>query len=274
MDSSARNTIAVIMSVYKNDTAEYVKMAVDSILGQTYNDLDFYIQYDGQVAVEVDNYLTNLGDERIHILRREENKGLACSLNDLLSVVLPKGYEFIARMDADDMSSPERFEKQVNFFKENKGTDCLGTWAVEIKSDGSEFFKKQMPVTHENCRDFFMKRDCLIHPTAMFRRSYFEKAGKYPEDTFFCEDTMMWARGFANGCSFANLPEYLYKFRLNDDFFNRRRGWKHAKSILLLRRRVNRMLHYPLKAYLYAMLYAGAKLMPTPVLNLIYKTAR
>ena len=63
---------------------------------------------------------------------------------------------------------------------------------------------------------------------------------------------MMWAQGFAAGCKFANVPEYLFKFRLNDDFFNRRRGWKHAKVILTLRWKVNKMLNYPLKAYLYA----------------------
>ena len=114
----------------------------------------------------------------------------------------------------------------------------------------------------------------MIHPTVMFRRSYFEKAGLYPEDTYFGEDTIMWAQGFANGCQFANIPEYLYFFRLNKVFFERRRGIKHAKSILQLRRRVNKMLHYGFKADIYALLYALAKLMPEKILNIIYKTAR
>ena len=150
----------------------------------------------------------------------------------------------------------------------------MGTWAIEIKSDGSEFFKKQMPETHEGCWKQFMIRDCMIHPTVMFRRSYFEKAGLYSLNTYFGEDTMMWASGFANGCKFANLPEYLFKFRLNDDFFNRRRGWKHAKGILTLRWKVNKMLHYPIKAYLYAIAYAVVKMMPTKMLNYIYRKVR
>ena len=160
------------------------------------------------------------------------------------------------------------------FLDAHPETECLGTWAIEIKSDGSEFFRKQMPETHSECRDFFMSRDCIIHPTAMFRRSYFEKAGMYPLDTYFAEDTMMWAKGFANGCRFANLPEYLYLFRLNEDFFNRRRGWKHARGILQLRWKVNKMLHFPIKSYFYAIAYAGAKMMPTRVLNRLYKTVR
>lgn len=266
--------IAVIMSLYRSDALEYVKLATESILNQTYKDFDFYIQYDGFVQKEVDDYLSNIKDERIHINRRNENKGLAYSLNELLKIVMPMGYEYIARMDADDISMPDRFEKQIAYMEAHPETGCLGTWAKEIKSDGSEYYRKQMPETHEGCRELFMIRDCMIHPTVMFRRSYIEKAGLYSLDTYFGEDTMMWAQGFAAGCKFANVPEYLFKFRLNDDFFNRRRGWKHAKGILTLRWKVNKMLHYPLKAYLYAIAYAGAKMMPTSILNMIYKTAR
>lgn len=269
-----RDKLAVIMSLYKSDVLQYVRLAVESILCQTYNVFDFYIQYDGYVQADVDEYLSNIKDERVHIYRRDENKGLAQSLNDLLAVVMPLGYEYIARMDADDISLPERFEKQIAYMDAHPETECLGTWAIEIKSDGSEFYRKQMPETHDGCWQQFMIRDCMIHPTVIFRRSYIEKAGIYSLDTYFGEDTMMWANGFANGCRFANLPEYLFKFRLNDDFFNRRRGWKHAKGILTLRWKVNKMLHYPLKAYLYAMAYAGAKMMPTSVLNLIYRKAR
>lgn len=266
--------LAVIMSLYKSDVIEYVKLATESILNQSYADFDFYIQYDGNVQKDVDEYLSGIKDERININRREENKGLAFSLNELLGIIMPKQYEYIARMDADDISMPERFEKQIEFMEAHPETGCLGTWAIEINSDGSEYYRKQMPETHEGCWKQFMIRDCMIHPTVMFRRSYIEKAGLYSLDTYFGEDTMMWAQGFAAGCKFANVPEYLFKFRLNDDFFNRRRGWKHAKGILTLRWKVNKMLHYPVKAYLYAIAYAVAKMMPTKVLKMIYSNAR
>lgn len=266
--------VAVIMSLYKSDELNFLQLAVESVLSQTFKVFDYYIQYDGLVQKTVDDYLSGLVDKRVHIFRRDENMGLAQSLNDLLTIVMNKGYEYIARMDADDISMPERFEKQIKYLDTHPETECLGTWAIEIKSDGSEFFRKQMPETHEGCWKQFMVRDCMIHPTVMFRRSYFEKAGLYSLDTYFGEDTMMWAQGFASGCKFANLPEYLFKFRLNDDFFNRRRGWKHAKGILTLRWRVNKMLHYPMKAYIYAFAYAGAKMMPERILNLIYKIVR
>ena len=268
--------LAVIMSLYKSDRIDYVKLAVGSILNQTYSNFNYYIQYDGPLSEGVDDYLLTLAheDNRVRLNRRTENKGLAYSLNELLGVVMPMGYEYIARMDADDFSMPDRLEKQICYMDEHPECDVIGSWAIEIKADGSEFYRKQMPVTHKECYDFFVERDCMIHPTVMFRRRYIEKAGFYSLDTYFGEDTMMWAQGFANGCKFANIPEFLFKFRLNDDFFNRRRGWKHAKGILTLRWKVNKMLHYPLKAYFYAIAYAGVKMMPQKVLSLIYKMAR
>lgn len=266
--------LAIIMSLYKNDKLEYVKLATESILGQTYKDFDFYIQYDGPICQEVDEYFSNLADERIKIQKRAENKGLAHSLNDLLSVVMPQGYEYIARMDADDICELNRFERQLQYFNEHPKVECLGTWAVEINSDGSEYYRKQMPETHNECREMFRKRDCMIHPTVMFRKSYIEKAGFYSLDTYFGEDTMIWAQGFKAGCVFANVPEYLLQFRLDDNFFERRRGWKHAKGIFMLRHRVNKMLHYGIVADLWAFAYAVAKMMPKFILNIIYKTAR
>ena len=83
---------------------DYVKLSVESILNQTYKDMDFYIQYDGAIREDVDAYLSELKDDRIKIQRRAENKGLAQSLNDLLSIVVTQKYKYIARMDADDIS--------------------------------------------------------------------------------------------------------------------------------------------------------------------------
>lgn len=269
-----KKRIAVIMSVYKNDVVEYVQMSVESILGQTYQDFDLYIQYDGPIRTEVDEYFNGLVDERVKIQRRDVNKGLAQSLNDLLAIVMPLGYQYIARMDADDISEPNRFEKQMAYFEGHPDIECLGTWAVEIKSSGEEYFKKQMPETHEGCLEQFRKRDCMIHPTVIFRRSYIEKAGMYDLDTFFGEDTMMWAQGFAAGCKMGNVPEFLFRFRIDDNFFDRRRGWRYAKGIWQLRHRVNKMLGFGVIEDAWAMAYAIVKMMPKSVLSIIYQKGR
>lgn len=268
------NKVAVLMSVYKNDRLPFVELAVNSVLQQTYQQFDFFIIADGMLDKEVDDFLLKVKDNRIVLYKNKQNKGLAKSLNELLRIVLSKEYEYIARMDADDISLPERIAKQVSFLDKHTDIDCLGTWAIEIDEKGEIFYYKKMPETHQRCYEFFKKRDCLIHPTVMFRRRYFEVAGFYPEDTYFAEDTMMWAKGFVKGCRFANVPDFLFKFRLNKDFFKRRRGWKHAMEIYKLRKKVNRMLQYPISANCYAVLYALAKLMPTSILNIIYKTSR
>ena len=265
--------ISIIMGIYKMiNKKDIVKLAIDSILNQTYRDFEFIICDDGSndgTYEMVQDLIKN--DKRVILIKNNENKGLAYSLNHCLSIA--KG-EYIARMDADDISMPERFVKQIAFMNSHPDIDCLGTWAIEIDDDGKEYFRKKMPITHEECLELFKKRDCMIHPTVMFRRSYFEKAGLYPEDTYFGEDTMMWAKGFKSGCIFANVPEYLFKFRLDSNFFERRRGWKHAKSIYTLRHRVNRMLGFGWKEDCYALLYAMAKLMPKSILDIIYKTVR
>ena len=268
------NQLAVILSIYRKDTVPCVKEALESLLNQTFLLFDIFIQLDGCIDEEVQKYLSSLPKRNLFIFNRAQNKGLACSLNDLLQIVLPKGYTYIARMDADDISIASRFEKQFTYMEAHPDVDCLGTWAIEIDGAGNEYFRKQMPVTHKECLELFKVRDCMIHPTVMFRRSYFDKVGLYPEDTYFGEDTMMWAKGFKGGCQFANLPEYLLKFRMNADFFQRRRGWKHAKSIFILRKRVNKMLGFGWKENGYAYLYAMAKLMPTKILDLIYRKAR
>lgn len=267
--------LAVIMSVYKGDSLPFTRLAVESLQQQTYKDFMCYLLFDGLVAADLDQYLSSLNDERFVVIKNKANQGLAKSMNQLLNLILPKKqYRYIARMDADDIAGKERFAKQVDYLSTHEDVDCVGSWAIEIDEQGQEYYRKQMPVSHQECFDFFSKRDCMIHPTVLFRRSYFEKAGLYPEDTYFGEDTMMWAQGFAAGCVFANIPEYLYYFRLNQQFFERRRGIKHAQSIWQLRCRVNKLLHYGPKAYCFAAAYAFAKLMPEKILNIIYKTAR
>jgi glycosyltransferase involved in cell wall biosynthesis len=267
--------LAVIMSVYKGDSLPYTQLAIESLQQQTFADYQCFLLFDGPIAQDLVTYLSSLNDKRFVLVKNKENQGLAKSMNQLLNTILPqKNFHYIARMDADDINAKDRFEKQVAFLDSHEEIDCVGLWAIEINAKGEEYYRKQMPVTHQECYEFFSKRDCMIHPTVMFRRSYFEKAGLYPEDTYFGEDTIMWAQGFATGCIFANMPEYLYYFRLNEQFFERRRGLKHAQSILQLRRGVNKMLHYGIKADLFALMYAAAKLMPEKILNLIYKTAR
>lgn len=272
-----QNDLAVIMSLYKNDRLEFVKLAVESILGQTYMNFDFYIQYDGPIRPEVDGYLSDLTDERVKIQRRVENKGLAWSLNELLAVVMPQGYEYIARMDADDISLPDRFDKQLEYLKSHQEVDMVGGAINEIDENGENRGKViKYPCSTEDCRSFFSKRNPVAHPTVMFRRSFFEKAGwEYPTDFMRNEDTRLWHEGYKHGCVIANLPDVLLHFRMTDAMFTQRRNGKaFAKSQLQLRKIINRDLKFGFIANVYA--YAMYLLMISPswLLKFAYRVLR
>lgn len=269
--------IAVIMSLYKNDRLEYVELAVESILRQTYNEFDFYIQYDGPIREEVDLYLESLDDERVIIRKRSENKGLAYSLNDLLNIVMPMGYEYIARMDADDISEANRFEKQKAYLEAHLDVDMVGCAINEIDENGNNRGKiTRYPCESDACRAFFAKRNPVAHPTVMFRRSFFDKAGwQYPTDFVRNEDTRLWHEGYKHGCVIANLPDVLLNFRMTDSMFKQRRnGRKFAKSQLKLRKIIAKDLGYGYMSYVYA--YAMYLLMISPswLLKFAYRVLR
>ena len=276
-NTSSSPSIAVIMSLYKNDVLQYVKLAVESILNQTYSNFDFYIQYDGPIRSEVDEYLSSLTDERLKIYKRDENKGLAHSLNDLLAIVMPMGYEYIARMDADDISLPNRFEKQIEYLNIHKDIDCLGGAINEIDENGNDRGKiTKYPCSPEECRVFFAKRNPVAHPTVMYRKSFFVKVGwQYPIDYVRNEDTRLWHEGYKFGCVIANLPDVLLNFRMTDAMFAQRRNGKaFAKSQLELRKVINKDLEFGFMANVYA--YAMYLLMISPawLLKLAYRILR
>lgn len=271
------NTTAVIMSVYKNDIAEYVKLSVGSILGQTHKNLDLYIQYDGPVRKDVDEYLSGLADERVKIQRRNENKGLAHSLNDLLAIVKPMGYEFIARMDADDISMLDRFEKQIAFLQQHPRIDCVGGAINEIDENGNDRGKiTSYPCDSDKCRAFFAKRNPVAHPSVMFRQSFFEKVGwQYPTDFVRNEDTMLWYKGYLAGAQIANLPDVVLNFRMTDAMFTQRRNGKaFAKSQLAMRKIINKGLAYEPMSMVYAYAMYILMISPSWILKWAYKVLR
>lgn len=269
--------IAVVMSVYKNDILQYVKCAVESILNQSISNFDFYIQFDGPIRDDVDDYLMSLQDNRINIFRRQENKGLAFSLNELLAIIQSKEYKYIARMDADDIAVSYRFEKQMSFLQNHPDIDLVGGAINEIDSRGHDWGKViTYPCSPKECRAFFAKRNPVAHPTVMFRRSFFEKAGwHYPTDYVRNEDTRLWHEGYKHECKIANLPDVVLSFRITDDMFKQRRNGKvFAKSQLELRKIIAKDLGYGPMAYIYAYCMYILMISPSWLLKLAYKFLR
>jgi glycosyltransferase involved in cell wall biosynthesis len=267
--------LAVIMSVYRNDKLEFLRQSVNSILTQTYSDFDFFIAIDGPVLYEVDNYLDNLKDKRIKLSRIENNGGLAKALNYLLEIVLKNpDYKLIARMDADDISSPVRFEKQHSFFSENSVVTCLGSWYEEIDVNGKHISFRSLPNSHEELKKRFSIRTPFAHSSVMLRREMIENVGFYPTDIFKLEDYVYWSLAISKGMTFANIPEILLQFRIDENFYKRRSGIKFGFYYIKARIRINKILKLPFYIYLYSFSVGIIRMMPSFAIQWFYNKIR
>lgn len=212
--------VSVIMGVYNQWDEKVLKESVESILNQTYSKLEFIIWDDGSYpdAAKLIQNLNGL-DERIIIAGREENRGLAYSLNECIH--LAKG-KYIARMDADDISKPTRIEKQVAFLENNQeygwcGTDAElfdenGVWGVRLMPEVPEF------------KDYF-RYSPYIHPSVMFRAELFNKNLGYPasEETLRCEDYEIFMNLAKDGERGYNLKEPLFCYRETKESYRKRK---------------------------------------------------
>jgi glycosyltransferase involved in cell wall biosynthesis len=243
------NKIAVILPVYKNDKVEYLSKAIESIAFQTYKDFHIYIGVDGPIGNDLIDYLNQIEErDYLSVIRFNENRGLACVLNDLLDICFEKGFEYIARMDSDDISEQIRFEKQVSFLDKNPMIDVVGGGITEIDENGHSRGKTIIyPEDPEQCRAFFSKRNPHAHPAVMFKKSFFDKLDgrKYRPEYRQNQDTMLWYDGMMAGTRHANIPDVVLRFRMTDTMFKRRRnGWAFAKKQFKDRLMINRGLGY------------------------------
>jgi glycosyltransferase involved in cell wall biosynthesis len=204
--------ITVLMPVYNGAT--YLNDAIDSILNQTFSDFQFLIIDDGSTDDSV-KIIKSYDDYRIRVVKNKNNLGQSATLNKGLELARGK---YIARMDQDDISMPERLKKQFEFMENKSDIDVCGSWIqlmgkydgiVELETD-SERIKINL-LTNQN----------LAHPAVMIRKSTLVKYELSYNPTFTIgNDYDLWVRMF-DYCSFANLPEPLLKFRMHDNQYSK-----------------------------------------------------
>jgi len=222
--------IVVLLSVYKNDTLLQLQETMTSLFEQSCHQFDIYVMQDGPVVPDVDLYLTDLVTSRQiqYLGKRAANKGLAFTLNELLRLALAAGYEYIARMDADDVCVVDRIEAQFGFMERHPEVDVVGGWIEEFNVDTGGITLVKYPEHHGEVLMFFRKRCPMAHVTTFFRRTFFIKAGYYRTDTIMNEDLALWIEGFKNGCCFHNLQTIVVRVRVNNAFYGRRSGLAKA----------------------------------------------
>lgn len=202
--------ISVIMPNY-NTQIDILGEAVDSILKQTYTNFELIIVDDCSTN-ESYNYLQALSDSRILLIRNENNLGITKTLNIALSHA--RG-EYIARMDSDDVSLPDRLEKQLLFMEKSPNVVVCGTYAKEI-GDGEKERCRKIPMKKiYQCSVLFGNVYGLIHPTAFFRSSVLKDNNIwYDEKIETAQDYAMWAECCRYG-EISNVEEVLFLYRIH-----------------------------------------------------------
>ncbi len=198
--------ISVIMPVYNGE--KYLREAIDSILSQTYSDFEFIIINDCSTD-STEEIILSYSDNRIVYIKNEKNMGVAATLNRGLDIA--KG-EYIARMDADDISLPKRFEKQIGFMEKHKNVAVCGTW-VEFFGAANSVFKN--PISKEETKVSLLFNSCIAHPTAMIRTNI-AQCYKYDSEYEGLEDYELWYR-ISLEYDITNIPDVLLKYRIHKE---------------------------------------------------------
>ncbi len=201
--------ISVVMSVY-NERLDWLQMAVKSILDQTYTDFEYIIIIDNPQLNEASvSFLKEVSakDSRVQLHFNEENIGLMRSLNVGLGLVHG---EYIARMDADDISFPDRFEKELAFLTSNK-YDMVSANRIDIDEEGNEISRakhiKNTPEKHLPYNNF------IVHPSVIVKTNVMKKLGGYRE-FYNSEDYDMWLRVLSAGYKIGILEDYVIYYRI------------------------------------------------------------
>ena len=201
--------ISVLMSVYNGE--KYLTEAIQSILEQSFNDFEFIIVDDGS-SDNSQQIINSFKDKRINLIINNKNIGLTKSLL--------KGYEycqgeFIARMDADDISMPQRFKKQIEYFDKHPEVGVLGTNAYAIGDNSKPKYKIKYPENHSLIKWSLIFSNPICHPSVMIRKNVIEKYGFYNDDLYskYIEDYNLWSN-FVHHTKFANINVALLKLRI------------------------------------------------------------
>lgn len=196
--------ISIGMPVYNGE--KYIKLAINSVLNQTYNNFELIITDDGST----DNTLSLLNkyqDSRIKIIFDGINKGISYRLNQ--QIALAKGRYFV-RMDSDDIMFPNRIEKQVEYLENHPEVDVLGSKAIVIDEHNKIIGERGNLKNIKSVNDLFLGTR-FLHPTVIGRIEWFKK-WKYRDGVSGCEDFDLWIRSY-NESSFHDLNESLMFYR-------------------------------------------------------------
>lgn len=236
---------SVLMSVYKNETVDNFKQAMDSVINQTVSPDEIVLVRDGEVYEKLQEAI----DEYLRVypllftyIPLEENGGLGNALRIGLNACRN---ELVARMDTDDVCVENRFEKQIDYFKKNSHVDIVGGYIAEFRESVDKVIDfRCVPTTDLEIKNRMKDRCPFNHQTVMFKKNAVIKAGNY-EHFYLFEDYYLWLRMLILGANFGNLDENLCYVRISN-MSRRRGGMKYFKSYVRILKfmKQNRVVTY------------------------------
>lgn len=268
--------ISVILPFYRGDRAEHLNLALQSVLNQTLKASEIVLIQDGPVSQELDQLLSELLQHHPEIkhLVLEKNQGLSAALNAGIEAA---SQEWLARMDADDICEPERFEKQWQQIQADPELAIIGSWIDEYDEQMQERLAiRKSPKEHAAIRSYAAWRCPFNHMTVMYRKSVLLELGKYKDFGAVGDDYELWARFLMKGYKAHNIQESLVKARTGTAMFSeRRRGLKYLRNEI---RELNALyqlgLLKPWHYLFHFSIKSVVRLAPAGVVKWIYKGIR
>ena len=264
---------SVLMSVYAKVRPADLDASIKSMVSQTVPPEQFILVYDGPVGEDLKLVVTkyeNRYPDLFTIVSLEKNMGLACALNAGIAVARN---ELVARMDSDDVSLPERCEKQLNAFRQDSELSLLGTGTLDFTETPSDAKPSvcPYPTDFETIKKKMRRMDPFAHPSMMYKKSAIEACGCYAPELRRRQDYDLFSKMVNSGYKAGNLKEALLYYRIDKDNFVRLKNRESSESRLLVQKRLYKRGECGLFDYLYIWLaMKTTRFFPLPLYRLIY----
>lgn len=263
---------SVLMSVYYKEKAEWLDLSIKSMMDQTVLCDEFVLVEDGKLTEELDKVIEKYVKEYpklFKIVKIKKNGGLGPALERGINECKN---EYIARMDSDDYSLPNRIERQFDIFFSDSELGLVGTNVEEFEGEIDNVnCHVVLPESNDDIVKFSKRRCPFRHPTLLYKKEEVLKAGNYRE-FYLCEDYDLYVRMITSGCKCYNIQEPLLFMRIGKDFYKRRGGWKYMKTILKFKNEQLKNGYFSLPDYLKSTIpHIIVCLMPNSLRDWVYR---
>lgn len=263
---------SVLMAVWKGDDAVYFCRAVNSMLEQTLPAKEIVIVCDGELTSKLNNIIDRFKKIKpniFKIIRLKQNRGLGNALSIGVSAC---SYEYIARMDADDFSLPNRIEVEMQCFAVDETLSIVGSNIDEYQGSTDNVISHAVkPELHEDIERYAHRRNPMCHMTLLFKRSDIIKIGNY-KDFRRAQDYELIARALSEGLRLYNVQEPLVKVKADEDYFRRRGGFTYFRRIARVKVEIYKDGFYSFPDLLLGLLFHSVScIVPNSLREWIYK---